>query len=185
MAIEDKIDIDIFKAVNRAIGESDNLELMAAHLAQLLVGTLEIKGCTLFVLDPGTGELEVLASFGLSPGYMNKGPVLFSASVHSELKREPIVVCDIAQTDRLQYPQQAVEEGIAAIVSVPIVFNDKSIGVLRLYHHAPWEVSERDLDSLAVLAENVGLAMMYTRLHNAMGAMKHTINEVHDVWLNP
>ncbi len=66
MGIEDKIDIDILKVVSRAIAESNNLVVMSNHLTQLLVGTLGIKGCAIFVLNPETKELEALASFGLS-----------------------------------------------------------------------------------------------------------------------
>ena len=59
------------------------------------------------------------------------------------------------------------------------------IGSVRLYHDAVWDISERDLDSLLLLAENIGLAMTYTRLLNAMQAVKDTVNEVHKVWLEP
>ena len=81
MGNPEKIDIDIFKAVNRAIAHSDDLDVLAHHLTQLLVGTLDIKGCTVFALNPETEELETLASFGLSLGYLNKGPVLKAKSI--------------------------------------------------------------------------------------------------------
>jgi hypothetical protein len=53
-----------------------------------------------------------------------------------------------------------------------------------LYHHAQWDISEQDIDSLLVLAENIGLAMMYTRLLNALKEVKDTVNEVHSIWFN-
>ena len=84
MGIEDRIDVDIFKVVTRAIAESDNLIVMASHLSQLLVGTLGIKGCAIFVFNPESKELESLGSFGLRMGYLAKGPVL-SASMVSAL----------------------------------------------------------------------------------------------------
>ena len=84
MAVENKIDINIFKIVTRAIAESDDLVIMANHLIQLLVSALEIKGCTLFALNSVTKELEVLASFGMSINYMNKGPVVFDKSIADE-----------------------------------------------------------------------------------------------------
>jgi hypothetical protein len=34
MSAEEKIDIDLFKVVFRAIAQSDNLEIMANHLTQ-------------------------------------------------------------------------------------------------------------------------------------------------------
>ena len=66
MPAEEKIDIDLFKTVFKAMAQSDNLEIMANHLTQLLTAALEIKGCTIFAVNPETEELEVLASFGLS-----------------------------------------------------------------------------------------------------------------------
>lgn len=185
MASQDRIDIDIFKVVNRAIAESDNLDIMATHLAQLLVGALEIKGCTIFVTDPNTKELEVLASFGLSMAYMNKGPLLLDKSIVGDLKNEPMVVADVKTSDKLQYPQQAEDEGICAIISVPITFYGRGIGALRLYSAESWHISDHDLDSLTLLADNIGLAMMYARLINVVGIVKESVNEIHDVWLNP
>ncbi|MBW2411719.1 MAG: GAF domain-containing protein, partial [Deltaproteobacteria bacterium] len=42
MSVQEKIDINIFKVVFRAMAQSDNLEIMANHLTQLLVAALEI-----------------------------------------------------------------------------------------------------------------------------------------------
>jgi GAF domain-containing protein len=184
MVAEDRINMDIYKVVTRAIAASDNLEDMATQLTQLLVGTLGIKGSTIFVLNPATEELEALASFGLSINYMNKGPILIKKSLDHQLRGEPIIIQNVTKSDRLQYPEDAQKEGIRAIVSLPIHLHDKLIGVLRLYHYEQWDVSERDLDSLMVFAENIGLALMYTRLLQALKSVKETVDEVHPVWLD-
>jgi transcriptional regulator with GAF, ATPase, and Fis domain len=183
MSVNEKIDINIFKVVFRAIAHSDNLEIMANRLAQLLVAALEIKGCTIFVLDPDSEELEVLASFGLSMGYLNKGPILTKKSIGATLKGNPIVVRDVNDTDLLQYPQDAKKEGIGAIVSIPIKFYGKVIGALRLYHHDVWDIPEQDVDSLHVLAENIGLAMTYTRVLKAMKTIRYTIDDIRGLWM--
>ena len=184
MGSAEKIDIDVFKAVTRAIAQSDNLEIMTSHLTQLLVGAMDIKGCSIFALNPESEELELLSSFGLSTGYLNKGPVFSSKSIGAIKKGEPVVIHDASTSDRLQYPQEAKKEGIGAIVSVPVKFYGRNIGELRLYHHEQWEISERDMDSLLALAENIGLAMTYTRLLNAVKDVKDTVNEVHSIWID-
>lgn len=184
MASEDRINMDIYKVVTRAIAASDNLEDMATQLTQLLVGSLGIKGSTIFVLNPATEELEALASFGLSINYMNKGPILVKKSLDHQLRGEPIVIRDVTESDRLQYPKDAQKEGISSIVSLPISLHGKLIGVLRLYHYEQWDVSERDLDSLMIFTENIGLALMYTRLLQALKSVKETVNEVHPIWLD-
>jgi GAF domain-containing protein len=183
MVAEDRIDIEIYKVVTRAIAASDNLEDMATTLTHLLVGALGIKGSTVFVLNPETEELEALASFGLSFNYMNKGPVLVKKSLDHQLRGEPVVIRDVSTSDRLQYPKDAQKEGIRAIISLPIKLQGKLIGVLRLYHYEKWDVSDRDLESLMIFTENIGLALMYMRLLQALKSVKETVSEIHPVWL--
>ena len=183
MQNEDRINIDIFKVVTRAIAESNHLEIMAKHLAQLMVGALEIKGATIFATNVETKELEALGSFGLSIRYMNKGPIYINRSIQSVEKHKAVVVRDVENSDLLQYSADAIQEGIGAIVSVPISFSNRVIGVLRLYHHEQWDISERDLDSLFVLAEIIGLAMMYARMSNAIHDVKNIVGDVHEAWL--
>lgn len=183
MSAEEKIDIEIFKTVFRAIAHSDNLEIMANHLTQLLVAALEIKGCTIFALNLELDELEVLASFGLSMDYVQKGPVLSDKSIADTFGGKPFVVRDVKTSDKLQYPRDAEKEGIGAIVSVPIIFSGKVIGALRLYHHEVWDISDRDVDSLLVLAENIGLAMTYTRVLQAIRTIRYTVDDIHDIWM--
>jgi signal transduction protein with GAF and PtsI domain len=175
MASDNKIDINIFKAVTKAIAESDDLGIMADRLTQLLVGALEIKGCTLFALNSETKELEILATFGMSIDYLNKGPVVFDKSIGCIQTEDSIVIKDVKKTDLLQYPEEAQAEGIRAIVSMPVLFYGDTMGALRLYHHQPWDVSVPDLDSLMTLAEVIGLAMMYTRLLYAAQSFKEAV----------
>lgn len=92
--------------------------------------------------DHQTEELEILASSGLSMKYLNKGPLLTGKSIRATLKREPVIIRDVKKTDRLQYPDDAENEGIGAIISVPIIFNHNAVGALRLYHHQAWDISE-------------------------------------------
>jgi len=185
MAIKDIMELDIFKIITRSVTESNNLETMSNQSAQLLVGTLGIKASAIFALNPETEELEHLASFGLSVDYLNKGPIQIGKSKGWTSRKEPIAIKDVTKSDMLQYPEQAVQEGIMAIVSVPILFSGRVIGLLRLYHHDRWDISKNDLDTLSVLAEIIGMAMMYSRIRSALHSVKDTVSEVHSVWLEP
>ena len=124
-----------------------------------------------------------LASFGLSINYLTKGPVHADKSLGYTLEGAPIIIRDVSQSDSVQYPGAAKNEGIAAIVSFPIKFLGKPIGVLRLYHHEVWDISERDADSLLLLAEIIGLAMGHTRLLNTLQTIDEEVKELHKVWL--
>ncbi len=172
---QDKIDVELFKIVAKSISASQSLELMAGHFCQLLIAALGIKGCALFVLNPATNELENLSSFGLSSAYLAKGPVLADKNMS---ETGPIIVRDVKSDARIQYPEEAKKEGIRAIVSIPIVLAGETLGDLRLYHRDVWDVTPRDVDSLHTLAEIVGLALRYTRLLNAVQAVREAISDV-------
>jgi GAF domain-containing protein len=182
MRIDERIDIDLFKVVTRAIAHSESLDAMTAHLSQLLVAALGIKGCSVFALDPDSGELETLGSFGLSVRYLNKGPLLSKKSISRTIRGEPVIVADIEKAKSLQYPEAARAEGIRAILSLPVALGGRVIGALRLYHGEPWDISRRDVDSLLVLAEMIGLAMVYTRLSTAVQTVKDAFDGIDTVW---
>jgi signal transduction protein with GAF and PtsI domain len=176
MSTEEKITFDIFKIVTKAIAESNNLEIMASHLSQLLVAALDIKGCSIFVLEPETEELYTLASFGLSFRYTGKGIVRANKSISDNLLGKPVHIPDISRDHTLQYPEEAKKEGIVGILSVPILFMNEVIGILRLYHHEIWEISERDIDKLCILGETIGLAMAYTRCWHAVKSIEEIVD---------
>lgn len=178
MTSQDRIDVEIFKIVSKAIATSDNLEIMTNHLSQLLTAALEIKGCAIFALNPTTKELENIASFGLSAGYLTKGPVLADKSISAALEGKPVIIRDVSKDKRLQYPDEAQKEGIASILSIPILFTTEALGVLRLYHHEVWDISNRDVDSLLILAEHIGLSLRYTGLLNALQSIQEAIKDL-------
>ena len=174
MTTESKITIETYKTVTKAIAHSDNLDIMTNHLCQLLVAALGIKACAIYVLDLETQQLEMLASFGLSTKYLSKGPLLAKKSIAANLKGEPVIVGDVSKDKNIQYPEEAKKEGIAAILSIPIVVSGGVLGALRLYHHEVWHISDQDLDSLHLLSDYIGLAMTYTSLLNAV----YSINDI-------
>ena len=74
---------------------------------------LEAKGCALFLINPKTQELELASSTGLSHEYLHKGPVSALRSIADSLKEGPVAIYDVKDDPRIQYPAEAVKEGIA------------------------------------------------------------------------
>jgi signal transduction protein with GAF and PtsI domain len=184
MSNENKIDIEIFKVIKSAMHLSSDLDDVGHSLVQLLTGALDIRGCTLFVANPGKKTLEILTTFGLSTDYLSKGTISSQKSIAAIYNQKPVVIMDISNTDLLQYPEDAQKEGIKSIISLPVVFSRKVIGALRLYNHQSWDVTDHDLETLILFADHVGMAMMYTRLLNAFMLIKDTVEDVHDIWVD-
>ena len=76
---------------------------------------------------------------GLSDEYVDKGPVSAIHSIASSLQdRQPVAIFDVSDDPRIQYPEAAIREGIASILSSPIIIGDRLLGCLRVYTAEPW-----------------------------------------------
>jgi GAF domain-containing protein len=156
--------MNITKAISSSVG-------VKGVLHQIVKSTCEItgsKGCTLMLLDEKGTRLDVISSYGLSDQYVEKGPLSPERSLSDTLKGKPIIIEDATRDPRVQYPHEARQEGIASIVSVPVILRGRIIGALRLYTSVPCRFTEDDIDFLSAVAIQGGLAienaMMYEQV---------------------
>jgi signal transduction protein with GAF and PtsI domain len=126
---------------------------------------LDVKGCTLFLINRKTDELKIGASYGLSEEYLNKGPISSLKSIAESLKEGPVAIYDVMDDPRIQYPEEAQKEGIVSILSVPITVHDNIIGALRVYTSQPWEFTHEDVNFVQAVAQIAGMAIDWCRLN--------------------
>ena len=124
---------------------------------------LDTKGCSLFLINRKTNELELAASFGLSDEYINKGPLSALRSIAQSLDEGPVAIYDVMDDPRIQYPKEAQKEGIASLLSVPIVVGGNLIGAMRVYTSEPWEFTLEDVNFVHALAQIAGMAINMAR----------------------
>ncbi len=120
---------------------------------------MDVKGCTLFLVDRMTDELKIAGSFGLSRNYLDKGPISSLKSIAESIKEGPVAIYDVGDDPRLQYPEEAKKEGIASILSVPITVHERIIGALRVYTAEPWEFTLEDVNFVHAVAQIAGMAI--------------------------
>jgi len=129
------------------------------------VREMEAKGGAIFMINQTTGELNLMASLGLSDAYLGKGPLHADRSIQDVLEGEPVMISDVSADNRIEYPDAAVREGIVSILSVPIIARARVIGVLRIYRDDAVDYSEENIFFLSALAEIAGIAFMNARLY--------------------
>lgn len=151
--------------ITKAISHSKDPEEVVLMTVDSIKTALDVKGCTVFLINRSTSELEVAASFGLSEEYLNKGPVSASLSISQSLEEGPIAIYDVTDDPRIQYPEQAKKEGIASILSVPIVAGGNLMGALRVYTAEPWDFTLNDVNFVQAMASMTGMAVNMARHH--------------------
>ena len=155
--------------ITRAISVIRDPEEMILITVEGVTHALNVKGCTLFLFSPRSHELKLAGSYGLSNDYLGKGPISALRSIAASLQdAQPVAIFDITDDPRIQYPDAAVKEGIASILSVPILIGEKLIGCLRVYTAKPWEFTLNDVNFVQAVAQIVGMGLEMCRVNKGL-----------------
>src|SRR6056297_252660 len=154
--------------ITNSISHSRDPEEVVLLTAESVAHALDVKGCTVFLINRNTSELEIAASFGLSREYLDKGPVSAMHSIAESLKEGPVAIADVSDDPRIQYPEAAQKEGIASILSVPMITGGKIIGALRVYTAEPADFEMEDVNFVQAVANMTGMAIDMARLYKGL-----------------
>lgn len=162
------INYETLLKVTKVISHSRNPEEVVLITVESIKTALDVKGCSVFLINRKTDELEVAASYGLSDEYINKGPVSALRSIALSLPEGPVAIYDVSDDPRIQYPDAAKKEGIASILSVPIVVAGRFIGALRIYTSEHWEFTLEDVNFVQAMAQIAGMAIEMARQYKGL-----------------
>jgi len=166
--------------ITRSLTKSRKTEEVIQMTVDSIKSSLEIKGCALYLINRDSNELEVAASSGLSKDYLNKGAISVLKSITDSLDDEPVAVYDVSDDPRIQYPDAAKAEGLASILSVPILVGEKVIGAVRVYTAEKWEFTLNDVNFVQALAQIAGLTIEMTRLYQGQSEYIETLSIMHE-----
>ncbi len=152
---------EITKALLSTLDSREVMELIIERVTDLM----HVKAAALRLINESTNELELLASKGLSERFLTKGPPHADKSIQETLKGVPVLIEDTATDPRLEYPTETVAEGIASILSLPIIAQRREIGVLRIYSAQKRAYSQEDVTFLSAVAEIAGVVIMNAKLY--------------------
>jgi signal transduction protein with GAF and PtsI domain len=151
--------------VTNAISQSKDPEEVVLITVESITTALNVKGCSIFLINKKSKALELAASYGLSKDYLNKGPVKHMGSLRRYLEEGPVAIYDVTDDPRIQYPNEAKGEGISSILSVPVFIHGNVEGILRVYTAEPWDFTLRDVNLLQAVAQISGMAIDMCRLY--------------------
>lgn len=167
-----------FKNISHAMSTYEDLNLLVNHLAEGMTKTFEAKGCCIMLFDEGENQLFAISSYGISDDYILKGPIFVDDKKSAFVKGEPVFIEDMREDSRVQYPEAAEREGIVSMISIPILFHGKSIGVIRLYLSQVKKLNEDDVDALRILSEHLGLVIEYNGLRNFLDRVEMAVDSL-------
>jgi GAF domain-containing protein len=155
--------------ITKAISMIRDPEEIVLITVEGVTHALNVKGCTLFLFSPRSEALKLAGSFGLSSDYLDKGPISALRSIAATLQdAQPVAIFDVSDDPRIQYPDSAIKEGIASILSVPIITGEKMVGCMRVYTAEPWEFTLNDVNFVQAVAQIVGMSLEMCRINKGL-----------------
>jgi signal transduction protein with GAF and PtsI domain len=167
MAFKERMYLRSFQEISKALGSTLAVSEILDTIVRQITEVMSLKGATIRLVNPKTKTLELVASVGLSEKYLKKGPVDIDRSISEALSGRPVAIFDATSDPRIQYPQEAKEEGIATLVAIPMLSKGKVIGVMRLLTPEPREFTMEEVDFACAVADMGAQAIANALLYEA------------------
>ena len=144
----------VFRDIIRAMHSSTSLKEVLNVVVTKSADVLDAKGALLRILNKETNQFDVRAAWGLGERYLSKGPVttVKLLSDPTELHKVKIIT-DIWHAPRVEYPQEAWNEGIRMMIDVPLAVTEQMIGLIRIYLTEQRGFTDDELDFIITVAE--------------------------------
>ena len=155
---------DTISAIVCTADQEELLPLIVRTAAEVM----DMKACTLSLLDNTGTWLRTVAAYGLS------GECLTSLAVRVEdtraekqaLAGEPVIILDVSKSETFQCREDAGKEGIHCGLYVPLTTGDRALGVITVYSSLPHLFTECETKLLCILACHAAMAIRSARLRD-------------------
>ena len=150
------------------INSTSSPGVIPEFIVETITKTLEVKGCSIMLLNPEKTVLMHSKTWGLSDQYIGKGPVSVDKVIGEALMGRPVAIENIVDDERIQYRMQAQKEGIASIFTVPMSLRAEIIGVIRVYTSEPVQFSAEDIFFVSAVSNLGAIALEKLQLYKAL-----------------
>jgi signal transduction histidine kinase len=155
--------VSVGQTINSTLNVDDALRVITREASQLM----DARMCSLLLVDEKRQWLELKASYGAGPGYIEKPRLSLDESLLGVVvrRKKPLQVENVQTSSRYQQVEIARSEGLISLLSVPLVFRGQAIGTLNVYTGLPHSFSNEEIRILSAFAELSAIALEKARLY--------------------
>jgi signal transduction histidine kinase len=165
--------LQMLYATAQTLNSTLELQTVLDQLARATAQVLNVRACSIRLLDETGARLNVAAAHGLSDAYIQKGALILAQNplARAVLAGEVIAIDDVARDTRLQYPTHAIAEGIRAMLSAPLIGKRGALGLIRAYSSEPAHFSAEDATFLSAIASQGSIALENALAYRQLGKL--------------
>jgi GAF domain-containing protein len=155
---------DVARVINGSLDPCRVLE----EIVKSLTRALDVKACSVKLLDTRRRTIRLGALHGLSEGCICEDPILIKESqVDRRALKGKIVYLKDARADKDLQPR-AKAEGVRSLLAVPLTIGNRVIGVLKLYTTKIREFGGQEIKFIEAVASLSAIALENAMLHDAL-----------------
>ena len=155
----------VFRDISTLVHTGKSLKEVLDRVVWKATELLNAKGALLRIRNLEIQQFEVVAAHGMGERYLCKGPVTSEKILTEEIRQNRVLIIDdIWKAPRVEYPQEAWDEGIRMILDIPLTVADQMIGLLRIYLLEKREFLDDELDFMVSIGEQCACAINKARL---------------------
>ncbi len=165
----------VSRTINSALNLDDALNLIVREASTLM----RAKMCSLMLLDDSRQWLDLRASYGAGPSYVSKPRLDVNETLLGAVarRRKPMQVENVQTSNRYQHVEVARSEGLAGLLSVPLLFSGEAIGTLNVYTSRPYHFSNEEVSILSAFAELSAIAIQKAQLYERLVDMEEQLRQ--------
>ena len=169
--------LDLLSEISRTIVSDYYLKEILQLIVTMTAKVMDSKICSIMLLDEKKDELVISATQSLSDDYVNKPNLKVGQSISGKvvLKKKPITVLDVTKEPGFMYPEIAMKEGIASLLSVPMMIKERIVGVINSYTKKIHAFNKEEIDILQAVANQAAVAIENTHLSQEIFAAKEAL----------
>lgn len=166
-----------------SVGQTINSTLTLDEALQVITREacvlMKAKMASLLLLDETQEWLDLRASYGAGPGYINKPRLSAAESLLGVVvrRKRPLQVENVQVSSRYQHVEVARQEGLVSLLSVPLVFRGQATGTLSVYTGEPHSFSNEEIRILSALADLSAVALEKARLYERIVGLEEALRQ--------
>jgi signal transduction protein with GAF and PtsI domain len=156
--------LQLFQRVSRLMTRDLELDDVLQEIVSLVKDFLTCDSCLIYLVEDG--ELVLFASSDQNRKTIGTVRLRLSEGLTGWVARERrlLAISREAYTDpRFKYFKDLPQDTFEAFLSVPIISQNKVVGVINVQHREPRTHSGGDMEMLSTLGEQIGCLLVLSR----------------------
>lgn len=168
--------LKVFQKVTKLTSMVLDHQQVMDTIVRSLPDLMSVDAVTIRLIDAETGQFVMGASHGLSMEYLSRISIDTEETMEMIRSGYPVAKTDV-DIETPHHDQELVQsEGVRSVLTLPIIFQDAIIGMLRLLTRDKRIFTTDEIAFSMALAEQVGIAIsnsrMFTEMENQVDFMK-------------